>query len=322
MGKKALPLRWTFPALMLLVSCMEDRVWGEQVCCKEISWESDWCHREECYGQGCAPGSDSVCSSLDDCLCRSSVDYDTRSSCTTILSCDNARRDYNFAQDMVQLYNGLKASERCREAITEVTCAYHFPLCVSDTEERRSVCSSSCKTLQTECNITLAYFARDGSRCQAASDKSPCTSAVSPFGGCFASPHPPRRRAKSHHSAKSGPRIVNFCHSGRRRIPPLLRFGRCRVASPRRLDPNALERPAAAWPRVGGGGLRAHARRREAHGPPAPRGSRDGRRVTAPVWQPLQRVGGKRVGRGGHGNPLLEELGVRSRTPTPLGLRV
>lgn len=100
MGKKALPLRWTFPALMLLVSChapahwnmsrpftrenirtvhsgnlyfvlpsyrkcrnqrnfrellwasnpgvppsvagMEDRVWGEQVCCKEISWESDW----------------------------------------------------------------------------------------------------------------------------------------------------------------------------------------------------------------------------------------------------------------------------------------
>eukprot|EP00282_Hemiselmis_andersenii_P015760 CAMPEP_0114119916 /NCGR_PEP_ID=MMETSP0043_2-20121206/6366_1 /TAXON_ID=464988 /ORGANISM="Hemiselmis andersenii, Strain CCMP644" /LENGTH=166 /DNA_ID=CAMNT_0001212495 /DNA_START=17 /DNA_END=514 /DNA_ORIENTATION=- len=140
---------------------------GQNWCCKTVSFDSQWCQRDDCLGAGCLDGQSGVCSPLSDCICKDLVPYRTKNFCVLFKSCQRSNEDLEFAKDIVQLYTQRAASDSCIDALTRAICSYHFPLCESDSKDFKYICDSVCQQVKRNCgNVTLPYFAAEGSRCK------------------------------------------------------------------------------------------------------------------------------------------------------------
>lgn len=123
-------------------------------CCREIDWGNDWCRAERgCLGMGCQATNASQCPALSSCICFERFGYRSTATCSILKSCAEALDDYSEAVKAAERINSLKVSQMpgCADALINVICAYHFPMCDDDQTVANQICISTCQNMYAGC---------------------------------------------------------------------------------------------------------------------------------------------------------------------------
>ena len=128
-------------------------------CCREPRWENDWCYHDSCAaGEDCTANNQTTCPDLSQCLCFRRINYMTRSSCSLVKSCEQARRDMSMAKTKVLELTDFRVDELqgCQRALEGIICAYHFPKCIHDFHEQEKICMRTCDDVMKFCQYRPA----------------------------------------------------------------------------------------------------------------------------------------------------------------------
>jgi len=81
-------------------------------CCRQPRWDNDWCYHDSCVaGLGCTANNKTECPDLSDCLCFQRIGYTTRSSCSLVQSCEQARQDMSLAKSKILEMTNFRVDE-------------------------------------------------------------------------------------------------------------------------------------------------------------------------------------------------------------------
>ncbi len=81
-------------------------------CCRQPRWDNDWCYHDSCVaGQDCTANNKTDCPDLSECLCFQRINYKTRSSCSLVQSCEQARQDMSLAKQKILEMTDFRVDE-------------------------------------------------------------------------------------------------------------------------------------------------------------------------------------------------------------------